>query len=708
MNIFSLPPIIAFTINFSIALIILLDKNSNPLNRWFSAFVFNFAIWNFAEVLLLNSKDVETALFAAQILYRSIFLSPALFLMIAYQFPKNFHSYSQHIRFPFLIFALPIMLLIVSFPHFQIRLVPISGTQNIYYYQISFSPSLPFILLLVTFVGYTVWGSLVLTYKIPHLRTSRQKNQTRFLLTGILFIFIALIIINALRPYFPGEFIFYTLSSILLISTSIFFLLAIVQYHFFKISRIISGGITYTIISSIILAVYFLIVKSLSESLIHYLGFNSFAFQALLILLLIMVIHPLEGRIQIAVDYLLYRDIHVYRKHFMKFSRGMLHYLEMDVFFNKVKEFLKKEFQISAVYIFLKEEDSGNFISFERNSSFPFIPASDALITHLASTQTATELSDSLVDKTDSPVQQFLKSRKIQLLIPMILEGEIIGIIMLPQRHLQREYPEEIQEILTIFGNEITTVFHRNRIIEAIRREERKRTRLQHLAALGQLTAGVAHEIRNPLNTISTAAETILKKKLPPEDEQELKTYILEEVTRLNNILSDFLSLSRLREPTREPVDIEALIDKVILNVENRTTITLQIEKHISTQLPPLESDAGLLYQALLNLGINAVEAIEVRCQQDTQFDCNQGIIRFDVSYHKQQFLIRISDNGIGIPPELKDNIWEPFFTTKDKGTGLGLSITHNIVQSLNGELHVQSRPGNTIFIIQLPQSIQE
>jgi len=708
MNIFSLPAIVSFTINFSIALIVFLDRPKSTLNKWFSAFIFSFALWNISEIAILNSADMEKALLGAQILYRIIFLAPAFFLIIAYLFPRCFHSYARQIYFPILIFAFPILLLIFSFPHFQIKLVPLSQFKQIYYYHITFSKTLPFLLLSFIFIGYIVWGSLILILKIPHLRTAKQKNQTRFLLAGIVLIFILLIIINALRPYLSGEFPYYFLSSILIILISTFFLLAILQYKFFKISRIISGGITYSIFSSIILAVYFLVVKTLSESLLSYFGLSSFIFEALLILLLIILIRPLEDRIQNAVDRLLYRDINQYRRHFMKFSREMMNYHETHEFFHKIKEFLKKEFQLPAVFVYLKDPFTGQFLSQSNLSDAPQFNSECYLIKRLANVKRTIELYDFKIDAIEPELRHFLEKNHVHLLIPLFLEEEPIGILMLPQRKMNREFPEEIQEILTIFANEVATAYHRNLIIEKIRKEEREQFRLQHLAALGQLTAGIAHEIRNPLNTISTAAETIIKKKLPPEDELELKEYIVEEANRLNRILTDFLNLSRIKEPTLTSTHMEELIERVLVALETQPEFPITIQKEIYLQPPVISSDPQLLYQALLNLGMNALDSIRIRCQQESDFDCQSGIIEFKVDREGEEIIITVADNGIGIAPSDRQKIFEPFFTTKESGTGLGLSITHNIVQALNGKIEFSSRPGRTKFIIRLPQPRKE
>jgi len=704
MNIYSLPAIISFTVNFSIALIILLNKPKNSLNRWFAAFIFSFSLWNISEIIILNSRNIENALFGAQILYRIIFLSPAFFLIIAYLFPRSFNSFSKKLYFHILIFALPILLLIFSFPNFQIKLITLSQYQQIYYYKITFTNSLPFFLLTLIFMGYSLWGSLILINKIPKLKTSREKNQTRFLLFGISFIFILLIIVNILNAFLSDELSSYYLSTILVIFISIFFLLTISQFKIFKISKLISGGITYSIISSISLAIYFLIIKTLSESLLKYLGLNSLSFEILFILLFIILIRPLESRIRLRVDRLLYRDIHQYRHNFMLFSRELLKYLNSEVFFQKIKEFLTKEFQITSVHIFIKDNNKKLFIAQGNANDIPSLKTDDYLIKRLSSIKHTMELYEMRVELIEINFRQFLINNHIQVLIPLNMEDQLFGIIMLPQRKLKREYPEDIQEILTILGNEVSTAYERNLIFEEIRKEEQKKFRNEHLAALGQLTTGIAHEIRNPLNTISTSAETLLKDNIKHEDEQELKNYIIEEADRLNNILSDFLNLSRLKPPSTSLVQLDYIIDQVILNIESRSHNNFEFKKEIPVEIDEIESDPQLFYQALLNLAINAYDAVEERCIQDKTFDCKNGFINFKVEKKNNNIYISVLDNGIGIDNDNIKKILEPFFTTKESGTGLGLSITYNIIQALGGSLQFFSEKEKTTFTIQLSQ----
>jgi len=198
MNIYSFPAIISFTVNFSIAFIVLMEKPKVSLNRWFAAFIFSFAIWNLTEVLILNSADLSSALFAAQILYRIIFLAPAFYVIIAYMFPKTFNKFATNPLFYFAVFSLPVVALSLSFPDFQIKLITLKEAPRIYHYHFTFNFKPVFLILLFVSISYVVWGSIVLGSKIRRLRAIRLKNQTRFFLSGMIIIFIGFITISRL------------------------------------------------------------------------------------------------------------------------------------------------------------------------------------------------------------------------------------------------------------------------------------------------------------------------------------------------------------------------------------------------------------------------------------------------------------------------------------------------------------------------------
>ena len=698
MNIYSLPAIISFTVNFSIWLIILLDNPKSSVNRAFSIFVFSFALWNVSEIIILNSANAESALFAAQILYRIIFLTPALFVITAYFFPKNFHPFTKRISFFVILFAIPVILLALSFPNFQLKLIPIEEFQKTYYYEFNYKGDVKFILLLLCALTYVVWGTTVLILKISKLRTVRQKNQTKFLLTGILSIFILYILINLLRTVLEQTVSYYFLATILTFLISLFFLLALVKYKIFNITRLIKGGITYSILSSIVLAVYFIIIHGLSKSLENFFRIDSNIINALIILLLFFFILPLERKLQTLIDKIIKRDIVKYRHNFYKLSRSLLNYYEPETFFKKINDFLEYNFNSAKIYTFVIDKDEERFIELKNSTVSISFKKDDWFVRQIIRYKRAVELYELRHQQIAAEQLEYLKEKDIRVILPLIFENKLATIIMLSAKKFKVDYSEEELERLSIFANEIAIAYQRNKIIEDLQERTKERFRLEKLAALGELTAGVAHEIRNPLNTISVAAETMLKKKISDEDQKDLQNYILEEAKRLEHILQDFLSFSKPRTAVIEDVNLQELFDRVIIALQARNDNDFIIRREIKLSKDYISSNKELLFQILLNLGINAIEAIEQRCREFPDFECDKGLIILKVFENEENIIISVSDNGTGIKPENTDSVFNPFFTTKETGTGLGLSIVHILVESLNGRIKLNSWLGKTEF----------
>lgn len=223
------------------------------------------------------------------------------------------------------------------------------------------------------------------------------------------------------------------------------------------------------------------------------------------------------------------------------------------------------------------------------------------------------------------------------------------------------------------------------------------------MASLGRMTAGVAHEIRNPLNTICTSAETLLNKSLPLEDRRELQQYILEEARRLDRILEDFLLLSQIPPARIISVDIEKLIDRIVFVLKNKFSEAVTVRAEMNFEEKTAYTDGDLLYQLLLNLGINAVEAIRERSRAQGAFTMDSGEIIFTVSGDLTRLVLMVRDNGVGIPGGFQETIFDPFYTTKKSGTGLGLYIVHNIIETLGGEIRIESIKDPTVISVSVP-----
>ncbi|MCL5268539.1 MAG: ATP-binding protein [Bacteroidetes bacterium] len=701
MNIYSFPAIVAFVTNLTMAFVIFFGNPKSAVNRWISAFVLSFALWNISEIFILASGSEEGATLAAQILYRVIFIIPAIYVVSAYHFPRRVFDMAGSAVFHIAVFIIPITFLISSFPHFHIELISLSSSRTVYFYRIVILQDFQSISLLTTYFVYLVWGSLVMITKIPQLRTTTQKRRARLFLSGGLVFLLFSILLFIVERYAQATLYFYTSSTILSFVVSGFFAAAVLRGRMFDSPRAIRGGVAYSIASSIILAIYFLGVQAVTEGLLNYFKISSYAANALFVLLLVLLIRPLEFRIRRTLDNLMSRDLNRYRHNMVTFSRAISNYLPPDEFFRRVETFLLRQFHIRNVLILLKDGSpkEPRFSEWKDKPGSLRLKDDCFLVQHLRRVKGAVEFYDIDRKNIDGDVCSVLESKGVRLLFPLLSADELIGVLAISVRKSGQEFTAEMIDALSIFTNEVATAYQRNLAIDNMRKKEEEEFRVRHLASLGQLTAGVAHEIRNPLNVMSASAQTLLKKELSKDEEKELKQFIVDEADRLNKILTDFLSLSKLRSPKNENVSSQEILEKVRAAIFSTAgNIDLRISHG---PIPETTStDRDLLYQLLFNLGINAVEAIKERCKSEPDFDCADGIVSFSAASEDGGLEISVSDNGIGISEDNREKVFEPFYTTKDTGTGLGLSISHNIAEALGGQIRIVSRKGETVFTI--------
>ena len=223
---------------------------------------------------------------------------------------------------------------------------------------------------------------------------------------------------------------------------------------------------------------------------------------------------------------------------------------------------------------------------------------------------------------------------------------------------------------------------------ENIRRSER-------LASLGRLAAGMAHEIRNPLSSIRGFAQFFQKRFQGQQEEEEYAGIMVREVDRLDRVITDLLDFARPREIRRSACFLERIIDDNLqLLAMKLKAKNVSVEKNYEKDLPSVLADQEQISQAVLNLLLNALDAVAVGGKIDLGLRC---------SADRGSVEITIADDGPGIPAEDREKIFEPFFSTKRKGTGLGLAIVNQIVESHGGEIRVEDRSaGGTIFTIDL------
>jgi signal transduction histidine kinase len=257
-----------------------------------------------------------------------------------------------------------------------------------------------------------------------------------------------------------------------------------------------------------------------------------------------------------------------------------------------------------------------------------------------------------------------------------------------------------------------------------MRRLQQELRRHERLATLGQLAAGVAHEIRNPLAGIGTSAQVLLRRFEPRDERARFVQVILEEVARLDRIVTSLLQYARPRTPELKPARLETCIERVLrLSADAIAQAGIVVEQDLAPRLPPVYIDEDLVAQVLLNVTLNAVQAMpqggrlryEVRRIRRRSPPRSPGRRASDAGGRARpaassappwqpEIQIRVIDTGPGIPRGLLPKLFDPFFSTKPQGTGLGLAISQTIMQEHGGAIAVASREGRgTTVLLSFP-----
>lgn len=258
-------------------------------------------------------------------------------------------------------------------------------------------------------------------------------------------------------------------------------------------------------------------------------------------------------------------------------------------------------------------------------------------------------------------------------IVVFFLVAAVTGVLADRSRRRERELRRVYQKLESSF--------------EQLRRADR-------FSAVGQLSAGLAHEIRNPLASIEGAAEILGQEFTGPEMRQEFLGIIRKECRRLNRLLSELLDFARPRPPERRAVEVERLLDNVVTLVAHSAERNgIALRKQVAPGLPALVADPEQLTQVILNLAINAAQAMP-----------QGGEILLAARREDRGVLIQVRDQGTGIPAPDLEKIFDPFFTTKSDGAGLGLSVAHQIVTQHGGAIRAERNPeGGMTFSVWLP-----
>jgi signal transduction histidine kinase len=262
---------------------------------------------------------------------------------------------------------------------------------------------------------------------------------------------------------------------------------------------------------------------------------------------------------------------------------------------------------------------------------------------------------------------------------------------------IQRD--DEIGSLAKAFDQMAERLMQRER---ELKESQNTLRRADRLSSLGLLTAGLAHEIRNPLVAIRTFTQLLPERYEDAEFREGFQGLALKEVDRICGLINDLLSFARPSRPNIAEENMNDVVDGItrILETEAKEK-SVEITRNLGANLPRVWIDREQLKQVFMNIILNAIQAMKAG---GSIFISTRTVSRNDAEHSGQLVQVEIRDTGVGIPPENLERIFDPFFTSKEEGSGLGLSISHQIIQEHGGYFTVESQVGvGTTFFINLP-----
>lgn len=394
-----------------------------------------------------------------------------------------------------------------------------------------------------------------------------------------------------------------------------------------------------------------------------------------------------------------------------EFNRSLTLIVDKSLLIGNIVAKVKQICPVESVYIFLLDENTGKFkLQNEAKNKPVTLTNRSRLISWLSVNEKHLIISrhPDIVSYFPPEEQEIIRQLGAELIFPLKIMNQINGTIFLGKKTDSAPFTEQELNLLSILINQATFAIEHASLYEQQTERLKKMYRTDRLATLGELAAGAAHEIRNPLTAIRSTIQYLSKDFSADPVKSEMVTELISEVERINKIVQGLLSFARPSDLNTSDINIEQLINQTLLLVTNTLRKqNVEVEFEYFTDNTTIQGDAEQLKQVFLNIILNAIEAMGKNPPERSRtliISIEKGT---PINTHSRYLIISFEDSGKGIEQKNIENVFNPFFTTKEEGTGLGLAICYGIINRHEGEIEVKSVPDKgTCINIKLPQRI--
>ena len=674
------------------------ESRKSVRKTWF-LLCLSTAIWHAGRFLIAITKTAYSAEQVVYLIYFGAIFVPPLYLHFCLALLEEERAKRKVLLSAYGIAIVDLIAFTVGGLTAGVRLDPNWG-----YYEI---PTTLYIFHFLIYVSLPSYGVLRLfaVYRATDLPV--RKNQLKYVIVASLIGFLGagtsfLPIIDAPIPPFGAPLTYFYTFPIAY---------AIARYRLMDIGVVLRWGVIYGLLLMGLLIPCFGVVM-LSQYVVFGQISYSFSLIALCLLVVVGFIFPkLRFKTEDALERALFKKHIDYRDTLLRSSRDMVSIVDIKILADNLVRICGKSLGIEKVSLLLSNETRGDF--------------------HLdASVGLELDRADRVMLPKESPLIQLLRRRKepivkeelewvpvgpetpqtiqtmaklgAELSLPIISKEKLIGILNLGQKEDRTIYSNEDLELLSTLANQAAIAIENARLYENLKQSQDTLRRADRLSSLGLLTAGLAHEIRNPLVAIRTFTQLLPERYEDAEFREGFQGLALKEVDRICGLITDLLSFARPSKPNVAPENVNDIVDNIARILESQAKEkNVEILRDFGTDLPKVWIDREQMKQVFMNLILNAIQAMK---EGGSINIATRAISRIGAEPSGDFVQVEVRDTGVGIPEENLQHIFDPFFTSKDEGSGLGLAVSHQIVQEHGGFVTVESTVGKgTAFFIHVP-----
>ncbi|NQT61325.1 MAG: GHKL domain-containing protein [Candidatus Marinimicrobia bacterium] len=541
--------------------------------------------------------------------------------------------------------------------------------------------------MLIFFESYAIWLAVAFfIVALISLKMSAMKHWVRFRFyfyqNGILMILISLITMIS----FWGLHIVSAAPQVIRL---VFLLLALIhgmmlsyyrlQYEFINI--FVRPSLVYFTLAGLIVLVYQFGIKNLTEFLSQYPVVNVEVIELLLLLILIFLFQPARVHIQARINALFFQESRKFQDSMHTISKQLKTSTNLDHLFPRISDQLVDALGVNQVSIIMPNTpEAAAFVAtnqFLRSSSEP-------LLTY---------------NMTSSEVAEEFAAASYELIVAIREEKEVVlGLLAVTSKQLYKTFSNQDIHLVTTVANQLAIYIKNANLIEEQVNMERMMLNQDNLSSLGQISANITHDIKNPLSAINTLVQ-VMQEEMPKGDALKSSLVTIEnELEYLNLILSEIVKYSEPESGHQQIVSVDEVLHgvQVLLHTEARLHgVTLVL--HTKPGFYVLGTPQGVK-KIFFNLIFNAIQA----CQK------KGGVVDIETSEEAGDVVVKINDSGPGLPESESDDIFEPYVTTKPDGVGLGLTIVKETLRNMHGSIEATNRTeGGAQFTVRMPKAVK-